>query len=118
MRKIKTFESFNNDNSSDNGGNMPGYNPILNQQAKEFVDSKMKTSDMDTILKRVGIKVPKDLTGQEMDNFYDKAKEKMVKFFIENPEEMTDNINIKSYSVPAGDGVVRVQNIGGALRER
>ncbi len=114
---IKKYETFINDETRDGSANMPSYNPVIRQQEKEFVESKMKTNEITGLMKRAGINIPSGLQGREIDDFYEKSKQKLIEFFVRNPEEMTDVVNHKTYSVPAGDGVVRVQNIGGALRE-
>jgi hypothetical protein len=114
---IKKYETFINDESRDGSSNMPGYNPVIRQQAKDFVESKMKTNELSGFMKKAGIDIPSDLEGNEIDDFYEKSKQKLIEFFVRNPEEMTDNVNFKTYGVPSGDGVVRVQNIGASLRE-
>ena len=114
---IKKYETFINDESRDGSSNTPGYNPVIRQQAKDFVESKMKTNELSGFMKKAGIDIPSDLEGNEIDDFYEKSKQKLIEFFVRNPEEMTDNVNFKTYGVPSGDGVVRVQNIGASLRE-
>jgi hypothetical protein len=113
MIKIKKFENFINDDIRDFGSTdyVPKFNPAVNQKVIEYVDDKLKSNDFIDIFNAAGVKAPKDLKGEEMDKLFDDVREKAIKYFNENPEEIGKPIKFNTYAVNGGDGVPRIRNV-------
>jgi hypothetical protein len=46
--------------------------------------------------------------------FYEENLKKIaIKFFTDNPERLPAEVGINTYKVPAGDGIVRTNKVGG-----
>lgn len=115
MRHLNKFENFDNDESRSSNPSYPEYNQANRLKAQQYVDdifSKGAGDEVSSICKEAGCSLPKD------ESELTEIKEKIVKYFIDNPER------IKNYSgefrtIPynSGDGVVRTNNIGGSIRE-
>jgi hypothetical protein len=103
MKWIKKYESFVNDNNrdSDSIDFLPKYNPVVRQQATEYVDSKLKSNEFADMFKVIGMTPPKELKSEDMDSLFDEVREKAIEFFVENPEEIGKEI--KFSSIPNGD---------------
>jgi hypothetical protein len=117
MLHLKRFESFVNDVNRANmvSWDTPSYNPIDNQKAKEFVESLVKPNPK-LLFQMAGLEMPKEISGQELDELVDQAKEKAIEFLKKNPEMIwKEEYVMKHFKVNAGDGVSRVQpNLGGS----
>jgi len=117
MKYLNRFENFDNDESRSSGeSTYPEYNQANRLKAKQYVDdmfSKGAGDEVTELCKEVGCDMPKDDSG------LDEVKEKAIAYFIENPERMKNvgGYDFKSFPAGGGDGVVRTNNIGGALHE-
>lgn len=120
MKKLKKYENFINDNDRDVSSidYLPKYNPVTNQRVIEYVDDKLKSNDFLDIFNAAGVVAPKDLKGEDMDNLFDMVRDKAIKYFNENPEEIGKPIKFNTYAVNGGDGVPRTNNIGGTIKNR
>ena len=72
--------NFTNDNNRDSNSldYLPKYNPVINQEAAEYVDSILKSNEFDKLFKLVGVEMPKDIKGDEMDPLFDEVREKAI----------------------------------------
>lgn len=114
MKFIKKYESFHGTGVDDGSGEqIPGYNPVINQRVREFVDSLCGKGRQDELAKIIGEKVPSDLGSDSMDEYEDKLKERVIKYLIDNPEALPSEVGINTYKVPAGDGITRTNKVGG-----
>ena len=97
MKWIKKYENFTNDNNRDSNSldYLPKYNPVINQEAAEYVDSILKSNEFDKLFKLVGVEMPKDIKGDEMDPLFDEVREKAIEYYIEHPEAIGKEISIK-----------------------
>ena len=117
MKWMKKFETFVTDLNRDTETTdyVPKHNPVLRQVATEFVDSLLKGNDYDKLFKLVGMELPKEIEGSELDELFDEVKDKAIEFFIDNPEQIGKDITLKQFSINGGDGIPRVQNnLGGS----
>ena len=115
MRKLKKYENFISDLNRDSSAldYVPKHNPVINQKAQEFVDSLMH-NNYELLFKVAGMEMPKDLHSTEMDPLFDEVREKAIKYFIENPEQIgKEDSLVKQFKVNGGDGIPRMSNIGG-----
>jgi len=115
MKNIKKFESFINDTNRDSQSLdlLPKYNPIIIKRAKEYVEELSK-SKFRLIFDIARMEFPRFISSQDMDEVFDEAKEKAVEYFIEHPEAIGDEkMILKQFPQNGGDGIPRVQNIGG-----
>lgn len=114
MKFIKKYESFHGTGVDDGSGEqIPGYNPVINQRVKEFVDSLCGKGRHDELEKLMGTKMPPNLSSDKMDEYEDSLKDRAIKYFVENPEILPAEVGINTYKVPAGDGIVRTNKVGG-----
>jgi len=119
MKYIKHFESFHQSGVDDGSGEvMPDYNPILNQKVKDFVEDLFTKGRYEDCANMIGEKLPKGLESDEMDDYGDKLKSRAIKYFIENPELVSKEIDYQMFKVPGGDGISRTNNIGGVMPRR
>ena len=121
MKWIKKYENFTNDNNRDSASldYLPKYNPVVKQEATEYVESKLKSNEFVEMFHVVGMKPPKDLKSEEMDSLFDEVKEKAIEYFTENPEEIGKSVNFSSMKGDKqnlsnqSDRVPTTNNIGG-----
>ncbi len=113
MKWIKKYETFTNDNNRDSSSidYLPKFNPATKQEATEFVDSLLK-SDYDKLFKLVGMEMP-EVGSSEMDELFDEVREKAIEYYVNNPEAIGKEIELKTFKVNGGDGAPRTNNIGG-----
>lgn len=113
MKWIKKYETFTNDNNRDSSSidYLPKFNPAIKQEATEFVESLLK-SDYDKLFKLVGMEMP-EVGSSEMDELFDEVREKAIEYYVNNPEAIGKEIELKSFKVNGGDGASRTNNIGG-----
>ena len=134
MKTFKEFESMINDDSRDSASIdfLPKHNPVVQQNAKKYIEeyiekesltsllNLIKNSNMDIkgLLKRVGKKSIDEITEEELfnDENFDEIKQKLIDYFIENPEAIGKGIPMKKYKVNGGDGIPRTNNLGGSLQ--
>lgn len=115
MRKLKKYENFITDLNRDSSAldYVPRHNPVVNQEAQEFVDSMMH-NNYEILFKVAGVEMPKDLDSNDMDPLFDDVREKAIKYFIKNPELIgKEDMVVKQFKVNGGDGIPRMSNIGG-----
>jgi hypothetical protein len=117
MKYFKTFEEFQGMSSTgvdDNGGEVvPKYNPKIRKEVSDFIDD-LTPNNRPLVFKWLGMEEP-SLNDEDFDKHFEIAKNKLVKFFEENPNISISGIDVETFSVPSkrGDGVVRTNNIGG-----
>ena len=113
---MKKFETFINDDNRDAASLdlLPKHNPAVDLAAKNYVDDIIKSNDLNLLFKAAGVKPPKNLTSMTMDDVYDEIKQKAIDYYIENPQDIGKDIPQRKVN-KGGDGVVRTNNIGGAL---
>lgn len=113
MKWIKKYENFTNDNNRDSSSidYLPKFNPVIRQKATEFVDSLLK-SDYDKLFKLVGMEMP-EVGSNEMDELFDEVREKAIEYYVNNPEAIGKEIELKTFKINGGDGTPRTNNIGG-----
>jgi hypothetical protein len=119
MRYIKTFESFITDDNRGEDTQFPQHNAALKAKVVEYVDSILNSNEYSKLVKLLNMEMPKNISGEEIDKFFDDVREKAIEYFMKNPEEIdqTDGFVINKFNVYGGDGIVRTNNIGGTLRE-
>jgi len=122
MKWIKKYENFVTDNNRDTAAIdfLPKHNPVVKQQATEYVDDKLKSNDFADMFKVVGMEPPKDLKSEEMDSLFDEVREKAIEYFVENPEAIGKDIKFSSMANSdkqnlsnQNDRVPTTNNIGG-----
>jgi hypothetical protein len=117
MKYFKTFEEFQGMSSTgvdDAGGEvLPKYNPKIQQEVSDFLDN-MTPNNKPLVFKWLRMEEP-SLNDEEFDDKFEIAKKKLVDFFQENPNISIGGIDIETFKMPGkgGDGVPRLQNIGG-----
>jgi hypothetical protein len=121
MKWIKKYENFTNDNNRDSASldYLPKYNPVVKQEATEYVESKLKSNEFAEMFHVVGMNPPEELKSEEMDSLFDEVKEKAIEYFVENPEEIGKSVNFSSMKGDKqnlsnqNDRVPTTNNIGG-----
>jgi hypothetical protein len=114
MKFIKTFESFHETGVDDGIGEVvPEYNPVLINKITEYVDDLATRGQYHEVAKMIGMKIPKEVSSDDMDSFWEKIRDKAIKFLVNNPELIGKEIGFDVYKVPGGDGVSRTNNVGG-----
>jgi hypothetical protein len=114
MKWIKTYETFLNDEERGEAMDYPTSTPVDMIEAKDYVDMKLKSNEFAEIFKAVGVEPPKDLTHENIEEKFDEVREKAIKYFTDNPEEIKMPPQHQTYRVNGGDGISRTQNIGGS----
>ena len=118
MKYFKTFEEFQGMSSTgvdDAGGEvLPKYNPKIQQEVTDFLDN-MTPNNKPLVFKWLRMEEP-SLNDEEFDDKFEVAKKKLIDFFQENPNISIGGIDIETFTIPGkgGDGVPRLQNIGGS----
>jgi hypothetical protein len=118
MKYFKTFEEFQGMSSTgvdDAGGEvLPKYNPKIQQEVTDFLDN-MTPNNKPLVFKWLRMEEP-SLNDEEFDDKFEIAKKKLIDFFQENPNISIGGIDIETFTIPGkgGDGVPRLQNIGGS----
>jgi hypothetical protein len=118
MKYFKTFEEFQGMSSTgvdDAGGEvLPKYNPKIQQEVTDFLDN-MTPNNKPLVFKWLRMEEP-SLNDEEFDDKFEIAKKKLIDFFQENPNISISGIDIETFTMPGkrGDGIPRVQNIGGS----
>jgi len=118
MKYFKTFEEFQGMSSTgvdDAGGEvLPKYNPKIRQEVTDFLDN-MTPNNKPLVFKWLRMEEP-SLNDEEFDEKFEIAKKKLADFFQENPNISVGGIDIETFTMTGkgGDGVPRLQNIGGS----
>lgn len=114
MKFLKTFESFHETGVDDGTGEViPEYNPVVDQKIKSFVDDILGRGGYVELAKMIGAKFPSDVPSEKMGQLESDLREKAMKFFGDNPEQLPSEIGFKTYKVPGGDGITRTNKVGG-----
>jgi hypothetical protein len=121
MKWIKKYENFVNDDNRDTASIdfLPKHNPVIKQQATEYVDSVLKSNDFGQMFKVAGMTPPKELKGEDMDSLFDEVREKAIEYFVNNPEAIGKEVKVGKMSGNSqnltndSDRVVKTNNIGG-----
>jgi len=120
MKYIKKFENFVNDENRGETAEYPAEakDPSLSTKIKNFINHKLD-HDYKSLFDVVGMKMPSDLNGEELDKIFDEVREKAIKYYMEHPEELEDwEVQMKPYKYAgSGDAIPKVQKVGGALSE-
>lgn len=119
MKYIRTFESFVTDDNRGEDTQFPQHNAALKAEVVEYVDTVLNSNEYSKLVDLLGMEMPKNVSGEEVDEFFDDVREKAIEYFIKNPEQLgkTGGFVINKFNVAGGDGIARTNNIGGALRE-
>jgi hypothetical protein len=115
MKWIKKFENFINDDSREASSTdfVSSYNSDINNRAKQFVDN-LTPADLLNLFKSKFEINAEGLTPDEFNKLEDELREKAVKYFIDNPSEMT-KYEPGAALKPTGDGIPRMYgNVGGS----
>ena len=113
MKLIKKFEMFHQTGVEDGGEVVPEHNPVLDLKIKEYVEDMCTKGRYEDLSKQIGLKFPKNLSSEEMDEYGEQLKDKAINYFKKNPELIGKEINFMTYKVPGGDGITRTNKIGG-----
>jgi len=118
MKYLKKFESFITDDNRGEETQYPELNVALKGKVTEYVDSLLNSNDYHSLVELLGLELPKEISGEDLDKFFDEVREKAIAYFMKNPEEVQEvGFSINRFKVGGNDGVARTNNIGGALRE-
>jgi hypothetical protein len=115
MKYLKKFEKFHSTGLEDGKDEeSPKYNPKIRKQVTDFVDDLTPNNRL-LVFKTLGMDEP-SLNDEEFDNQFEIAKKKFIDYFESNPQLSVDLINLDTFTIPnkGGDGIPRVQNIGGS----
>ena len=115
MKFIKKFESFHETGVDDVGGEkVPKHNPKIQKIVTDYIDD-LSPNNKFKLFKWFGMDEP---SPSEFDENFDKVKKSIINFFESNPNLNISEIDIDKFSIPRrnGDGIPRVQNIGGLHR--
>ena len=115
MKYLKKFEKFHSTGLEDGQDQeYPEYNPKLRKEVGDFVDDLTPNNRL-LVFKVLGMEEP-SLNDEDFDNQFDKAKEKFINYFQSNPQLSVSHIDLETFKIPSkgGDGIPRVQNIGGS----
>lgn len=115
MKFLKTFEKFHSTGLEDGQDQeFPKYNPKLRKQVTDFVDDLTPNNKL-LVFKVLRMEEP-SLNDEDFDEQFEVAKKKFIEYFESNPQLSIDLIDLETFTIPqkGGDGVPRVQNIGGS----
>jgi hypothetical protein len=114
MKFIKKFESFHETGVDEGDSVVPKHNPKRQTEIRSFL-GELTPSNKHRVFLWLKKEVP-SYSDPEFDNKFEKAKEELIDYLEENPNIRIDKIDIENFSIPSrgGDGVPRVQNIGGS----
>lgn len=118
MKYFKRFEEFQSMSSTgvdDTGGEVvPRFNPKIRKEVIDFLDD-LSPSNRPLVFKWLRMEEP-SISDTDFDEKFEYAKKRLVKFFEDNPNISVGSIDIESFTIPSkgGDGIPRVQNIGGS----
>jgi len=115
MKFLKTFEKFHSTGLEDGKDEeLPTYNPKVQKEASDYVDDLPPNRKM-LLFSIVGMEEP-EVSDKDFDDKFEIAKKKFVNYFQSNPQLSVGLIDIENFEIPkkGGDGVPRVQSIGGS----
>lgn len=116
MKYIRTFESFVTDDNRGEDTQYPQYNAALKSEVVEYVDGILNSNEYHKVVDLLGLELPKNVSGEEIDEFFDDVREKAIKYFMANPEQIEKTgFSIKTFNVPGNDGVPRTNKVGGTM---
>jgi hypothetical protein len=114
MKFIKKFEMFHSTGLDDGKDHVvPKYNPKVRKEVSDFLDD-LPPSGKIQVLRSIGIKEEISDDG-EFEKQFEIAKKKFIDFFENNTNLSIQSIDLEKFTIPgkSGDGIPRVQNIGG-----
>lgn len=114
MKFLETFEKFHATGLDDGKDHVvPKYNPKVRKEVSDFLDD-LPPSGKIQVLRSIGIKEEIEDEG-EFEKQFEIAKKKFIDFFETNTNLSIQSIDLEKFTIPGrgGDGVARVQNIGG-----
>lgn len=114
MKFLKKFEMFHSTGLDDGKDHVvPKYNPKIRKEVSDFLDD-LPESGRIQVLKSVGIEANTKEEG-EFEKQFELAKKKFIDFFENNTNLSIQSIDLEKFTIPGkgGDGIPRVQNIGG-----
>ena len=117
MKYLKQFETFSNTGVDDTGSEvLPKYNPKIRQDVVNFLDD-LSPNNRPLVFKWLGLEEP-SVTDPDFDEKFDNIKDQVIDFFESNPNIQVSSIDVDKFTIPkrGGDGIPRVQNIGGVGR--
>lgn len=103
MKNIKYFENF--DTTS----------PVDIVQSKNWVENNLE-KNLQYILKKIGYKIPKNLSSEEIEKEIDKVREMAHKYFSKNPKDMTQEPHVNFFQTSFGSIVPITNQTGGVHR--
>lgn len=115
MIYIKTYEDFTDPYQEE--AKEPDWNPSKLIDAKSFVEEALNKDGLGYILKCLGYKMPKDLTGEELDEEIEKIRVQAIKYFMKNPNQIIKVPEFGFFPYKGGSVVPKTNNIGGIARE-
>lgn len=120
MSLIKNFENFVNDPDR-TPTSLPNYNPAIKKDITDYIDNLISSGKYEEVFKLSKSKMPKNISGEDMNKLLDTVRKQAINYLMENPEMIQLNKEtvpiINGFPVYSGDGVPRTNNIGGYLRE-
>jgi hypothetical protein len=92
---------------------VPKFNPKIRKDVIDFLDD-LSPSNRPLVFKWLRMEEP-SISDPDFDEKFEKAKKILVEFFEENPNVNISTIDMEKFTIPnkGGDGIPRVQNIGG-----
>jgi hypothetical protein len=119
MKYIRTFESFVTDDNRGEDTQYPQHNAALKSEVVEYVDTILNSNEYSKLVDLLGMELPKNVSGEEVDKFFDEVREEAIKHFMANPEQLgkAGGFVINKFNVSGGDGIARTNNIGGVVKE-
>lgn len=113
MKFIKKYENFHDTGVDEGDEVVPKHNMKRQTEVRNLVDN-LTPSNKHRIFLWLKKEVPSD-SDPDFDDKFEKAKEELIDYLEENPNIRIDNLDVENFSIPQrrGDGVPRVQNIGG-----
>jgi hypothetical protein len=118
MKYLKKFEMFSDTGIDDSGSEVvPKYNPKIRGEVVKFLD-ELSPSNRPKVFKWVRKESPK-MNDPKFDEEFENVKKIVIDYFESNPNVKIPTIDdMDNFIIPKkmGDGVSRVQNIGGVGR--
>jgi len=116
MKKIKTFENFL-DTRPDTVMN-PEMDQSMQLDVRNYVDDILNGDKFKQLFDLLGREIPGESDKVAFDAAFDEVRDLAISHFIKNPEEMVDrDVDITNMVVDGGDGIPRLNNVGGVINE-
>lgn len=119
MKHLKTFESFVTDDNRGDETQYPQHNAALKNEVTEYVDTILNSNEYHDLVELLGMELPKNISGQDLDAFFDEVREVAIEHFMKNPEQMKKvGFTMNRFTVQGNDGVPRTNKVGGTMPVR